>query len=86
MAFHLPDRRAELREVEAGLFADVLQAEAAYLSMRRHLPAEIDPRATEAYKALLVARRKWQFAYEKKQAMEGPRARTHQAVGGRLPE
>ena len=67
--FRLPDRRFELSVVEGRLKAELSDRESEYHLVKRNLPAGVNPQRTPAFYSLLVAHRKWQFAYEKLHAM-----------------
>lgn len=74
MTFYLPDRLRELAAVEQQLREDFSHREDEYRLVRENLPAGANPRHTPAFYALLVAHRKWQFAYEKKRKIERAKA------------
>lgn len=64
--FYLPDRLKDLERVEDALRKEFKDREAEYRLVRKNLPAGVSAQRTPAFFALLVAHRKWQFAYEKR--------------------
>ena len=72
--FRLPDRLKDLIAEEMKLLDEFHAKEAEYHLVRNNLPAGVNPMKTPAFFSLLVAHRKWQFAYEKKKKLERAKA------------
>jgi hypothetical protein len=73
--FRLPDRLRELVAVEKELLEEFHRKETIYQQVRDNMPAGVSPMKTPAFYSLLVAHRRWQFAYEKRTRMEGKKNR-----------
>jgi hypothetical protein len=73
--FYLPDRIRDLAVVERRLRRETLAREAEYNLVRINLPAGVSAVNTPAFFTLLVAHRRWQFAYEKLDLLRRARAR-----------
>ena len=67
--FHLSDRLRDLILEEKALLGELRLKKAEYLLVKSNLPVGVSPLKTPAFFSLLVAHRKWQFAYEKKKRL-----------------
>lgn len=71
MEFCLPDQLPALHAVEAQLRTELRHREADYQVVVHNYPPNLSPHKTPAYYAMLVAHRRWQFAYEKLLMVQG---------------
>ena len=73
--FRLPDSFHDLSLVEGQLREELSCREAEYQLVQRNLPPNLNVKKTPAFYAMLVAHRKWQFAYEKLLVSRGKRVK-----------
>ena len=67
--FTLPDRLRELIPEEERLRLEFKEVEARYARLKTMLPSGVSAMMSPLFFTLLVAHRKWQFAYEKRKRL-----------------
>ena len=67
MEFCLPDDLRGLEAAEKHLLDELLKRKAEFQLVEQNYPRNLNAKKTPAFYEMLVAHRKWQFAYEKKE-------------------